>query len=114
MRFLSSIYERAGLPKLALGGVVAMVLVSYDISNDKLRTKFAKFLSKYGYRLQYSLFKIENSDRILNNIIRNIENDFEKKFEQSDSVYIVTLSASCDVRKYGYAKKEDEDIIIIG
>ena len=27
-----------------------MLLVSYDISDDKLRTHFAKFLSKYGYR----------------------------------------------------------------
>ena len=30
-----------------------MVLVSYDISDDKLRTKFARDLSKYGFRLQY-------------------------------------------------------------
>lgn len=35
-----------------------MVVVSYDISNDKLRTKFAKYLSRFGHRLQYSVFEM--------------------------------------------------------
>ena len=91
-----------------------MVLVSYDISNDKLRTKFSKFLSKFGYRLQYSVFKIENSEHILAIIVQEIVNNYSKKFTQSDSVYIFKLSSSCEVIKYGYAKNEDEDVIIIG
>ncbi len=91
-----------------------MVLVSYDISNDKLRTKFSKFLSKFGYRLQYSVFKIENSEHILTNIVQEIVNNYSKKFTQSDSVYIFKLSSSCEAIKYGYAKNEDEDVIIIG
>ena len=37
-----------------------MLLISYDISNDKIRTKFAKYLSKFGFRLQYSVFEISN------------------------------------------------------
>jgi CRISPR-associated protein Cas2 len=90
-----------------------MVLVSYDISNDKLRTKFAKYLSKYGYRLQYSVFKIENSNRLLDNIIQEIENNFSKKFEQCDSIYIFKLSSSCEVVKYGYAKNDDSDVMVV-
>ncbi len=90
-----------------------MVLVSYDISNDKLRNKFSKYLSKFGYRLQYSVFKIENSDRILNNIISDIENNFSKKFEQCDSIYIFKLSSSCEVIKYGYAVNDDNDVIMV-
>lgn len=90
-----------------------MILVSYDISDDKLRTKFAKFLSKFGYRLQYSVFKIENSERLLSIVSSEIENRFSKKFSQSDSVYIFKLSTSCQVTKYGYSKNEDSDIILI-
>ena len=45
-----------------------MLIVSYDIKNDKLRTKFSKYLSKFGFRLQYSVFQIDNSKRILENI----------------------------------------------
>lgn len=90
-----------------------MILVSYDISDDKLRTKFAKFLSKFGFRLQYSVFKIQNSDRMLNIITNEIENTFAKKFTQSDSVYIIKLNSSCDITKYGYAKNENEDILFV-
>lgn len=28
------------------------------ISNDKLRTSFAKYLSRFGHRIQYSIFSI--------------------------------------------------------
>ena len=90
-----------------------MLLVSYDISNDKLRTRFAKFLSKYGYRLQYSVFEIKNSDRILENITTKIEKYFGDKFEQTDSVIIFILSKTCEIIKFGYAKKSDEDLIIM-
>ena len=90
-----------------------MLLVSYDISNDKLRTRFSKFLGKYGYRLQYSLFKIKNSKRILSNIQVKIECDFGKKFEQTDSVLIFELSNTCKISKFGYAKNEDEEFIIM-
>ena len=57
-----------------------MLLVSYDISDDKLRTKFAKFLKKFGYRLQYSVFQVTNSQRVLENITAEINNTFGKKF----------------------------------
>lgn len=90
-----------------------MLLVSYDISNDKLRTKFAKYLSKFGGRLQYSLFEIKNSDRILENIQVKIETYFGKRFEQTDSVMVFELSKTCKITKYGYAKNDDEDLIII-
>jgi len=90
-----------------------MLLVSYDISDNKLRTRFAKFLSKYGYRLQYSVFEIKNSDRILENITTKIEKCFGEKFEQTDSVIIFILSKTCEKIKFGYAKNSDEDLIIM-
>ncbi|AOZ97885.1 CRISPR-associated endonuclease Cas2 [Butyrivibrio hungatei] len=83
------------------------------ISNNKKRAKFAKYLEQYGHRIQYSVFEITNSSRLLNNIMNDIENKFMKKFDQSDSVYIFNLSPSCKVTKYGYAKNEDSDIMII-
>lgn len=90
-----------------------MIVVSYDISNDKLRTKFSKYLSRFGRRLQYSVFEIENSPRILDNIITDVNNNFEKKFTQSDSVIIFKLSSSCEVIRFGYAKNDEKDFIII-
>ncbi len=90
-----------------------MILVSYDISDNKLRNKFSKFLERYGHRIQYSVFEIDNSERLLNIIVSEIEDKFAKKFEQSDSVYVFQLSSSCKTRKYGYAKNEDCDVIFV-
>ena len=91
-----------------------MLLVSYDISDNKLRAKFSKFLSRFGHRLQFSLFEINNSERILENIREELRSNFEKKFEQSDSVMIIKLNPMCDIERYGYAKNDEEDILIVG
>ena len=90
-----------------------MVIVSYDISNDKLRTSFAKYLSRFGHRIQYSVFEIDNSKRIVDNIVNDLTNTFEKRFSQSDSVYIFKMSSSCEVLRYGDAKNEENDFFII-
>lgn len=34
-------------------------------------------------------------------------------FDQSDSVYIFQLSISCKVQKFGYAKNEDEPLLVV-
>ncbi|TKI70027.1 CRISPR-associated endonuclease Cas2 [Sulfurimonas crateris] len=90
-----------------------MIIVSYDISDDKLRTRFSKFLLKYGFRLQYSIFQIRNSKRILSLVSSEIKNKFEKRFGQTDSVIIFNLSEQCKITRYGYAKNDEEDLIII-
>lgn len=90
-----------------------MIIVSYDISDDKLRIRFAKYLSRFGHRLQYSVFEIDNSPRIVNNIISDLKNQYEKKFSQEDSVIIFKLSSSCEVLRFGYAKNDEKDFLII-
>ena len=90
-----------------------MIVISYDISNDKLRTRFSKYLSRFGHRIQYSVFEIDNSESFLSTIEIDIKNNVEKYFSQEDSIYIFRLSKNCKVTKYGYAKNEDRDFFII-
>ena len=90
-----------------------MIVVSYDISDDKLRTKFSKYLSRFGHRLQYSVFEIDNSQRIIDNIVTKINNRFEKNFTQEDSVIIFKMSSSCEVLRFGYAKNDEKNFIVI-
>jgi CRISPR-associated protein Cas2 len=90
-----------------------MIIVTYDISNDKLRGRFSKYLGKYGYRLQYSVFKIKNSQRILKNIIAEINTNFGSKFKQEDSVIIFHLSGQCKQYMFGFAKNDNEELMII-
>lgn len=90
-----------------------MVLISYDISNTKKRNKFNKFIKKFGHRLQFSVYEIDNSDRILENIIVEIKNKFEKDFDETDSIYIFKMSSSCSITKFGYAKNENKELIVV-
>ena len=89
-----------------------MFLIVYDIENDRLRTRFAKFLKQYGMRVQFSVFQIENSPRILDNIRLEIQNEFEKQFDQSDSVLIYQIPDDACVAKFGYPINEDTDLVI--
>jgi CRISPR-associated protein Cas2 len=89
-----------------------MLLISYDISNNKLRTSFSKYLSKFGHRLQYSLFEIKNSKRILNLIQIEINSKYAKQFEESDSIMIFNMSANCVITKYGNAKHQDQELVL--
>ena len=90
-----------------------MIIVSYDISDDKLRAKFAKYLSRFRHRIQYSVFEIDNSPRIVNNIVNDLKNKYESKFSQTDSVIIFKMSSSCEVMRFGYAKNDEKDFLII-
>ncbi|MCL2031956.1 MAG: CRISPR-associated endonuclease Cas2 [Methanomassiliicoccaceae archaeon] len=90
-----------------------MILISYDIQDDKLRTKFSKYIKRFGHRLQYSVYEIDNSERILDNIIADINNRFMDEFSEADSVLIMKLSKTCDIIRLGYAKHEESEIVMV-
>lgn len=90
-----------------------VIIVSYDISDNKKRNKFNKYIRKFGHKLQFSVYEIENSNRVLNNVIADITNKFSKTFDETDSIYIMKLSASCEILKYGYASHEDDPLLIV-
>lgn len=88
-----------------------MLVVSYDIKDDRLRTKFSKMLTKHGaVRLQYSVYEVNNTDRVINNLIVLIEETFSKKFGGEDSVIIFDVSG-VKLKKYGNAIHRDKDIV---
>lgn len=90
-----------------------MLLVTYDISDTKKRTKFSKFLEQHGSRVQYSVFRVKNSKRILNIITSTIEQKFAKHFTGEDSIYIFSICDGCNKKafKYGHAVYEDKDVV---
>ncbi len=90
-----------------------MIIISYDIADDKKRAKFNKYIKRFGHMIQYSVYEIENSDRILKNISTDIKNRWMKQFDQNDSIYIFKLSQSCEIQKYGYARNEDSQLLIV-
>lgn len=88
------------------------IIICYDISNTKVRTKFSKFLEQYGVRLQMSVFEIEHSIRLLNVIEEKIKQYFEPLFEESDSIFIFYTDLKKSVR-YGASKHLDNGLIFL-
>lgn len=93
-----------------------MLIVSYDFTNDKTRAKFSRFLKQYGDRMQYSVFSIRHSPRVLRNILTEIDNRYKKKFKETDSIVIFSTCEGCrkKVVRYGNAKHELEDVVYFG
>ena len=87
------------------------VLVIYDIIDNKRRTKFAKELNGYGFRVQKSAFEalLEESQ------LKKLENMIPKYINATeDSVRIYKMTGYGEVKLYGLNTKiEAEDVIII-
>lgn len=90
-----------------------MLVISYDISDDKLRTRFSKMLTKHGaIRLQFSVYEVNNTNRVIDNLLVLIEEKFVKKFTGEDSVIIFDM-ANVKLKKYGNAIHRDVDLLIL-
>lgn len=89
-----------------------MIILTYDIQDDSLRTEFSRFILGYGRRLQYSVYEINNSKRVLELIMAEIRNRFEKRFGQEDSVLIFRIKSPDQISRFGHAKNEEEDLLI--
>lgn len=80
-----------------LGGNDRLVLVSYDISSDKKRTRIYKILSFYGEPVQKSvfecLFRTSTGYKRLREEISNVELD------DGDSVRFYTLGSIDSVKR---------------
>ncbi|MDY5328286.1 MAG: CRISPR-associated endonuclease Cas2 [Bacteroidaceae bacterium] len=88
-----------------------MLVISYDIKDDKVRTRFSKMLTRNGaIRLQYSVYEINNTERVMKNLLVLIEDKFSKEFGGDDSVIIFDVS-SVKLKKYGNAIHRDLDVV---
>lgn len=92
-----------------------MIILSYDITNDRVRTKFAQFLNKYGRRLQYSVRELKYSERMLDVILVEIEKKWKKSFENTDSILILKICEWCNKKiiRYWYAVQEEQEIVFL-
>lgn len=90
-----------------------LYLISYDIIEDKKRTKLAKALLNYGIRVQYSVFECELEPPKFEEMKKKALTFVD---ESKDSLRIYRLCQSCAewIESYGIKKGwEEEDSIII-
>lgn len=87
-----------------------MIIVSYDISDDRMRARFAKMLTRNGaIRLQYSVYEVSNTKRIIDNVVAKVE-AYSKHFTMDDSIIIFDVDVD-KLTKYGNAIHRDQAVV---
>lgn len=90
-----------------------MLIISYDIADNKLRNHFSKMLAKNGaIRLQYSVYEFNNTNRLISNLEIQIKEKYMPLFTGGDSVMIFECKNN-DVIKYGNAIHRDMDAVFL-
>jgi len=90
-----------------------LVLVSYDIKDDKTRTRLALKLLDFGPRVQYSVFEADVSDK---EFIKLKQMLGKVKLAENDSVRLYQLCQTCFGKIKIWGKGEatkDKDIYIV-
>ena len=77
-------------------------IMSYDISDDKIRNKVYKFLQGHGLSMQYSLFVVEAEE----GTIRKISNKIKKLIDEGDRFSIYKVIDSKPSYIYGKFREE--------
>ena len=89
------------------------VLISYDISDDNVRTRLAKRLKDYGRRAQFSVFEAEITADEMSTLKQQLA---RVKLEPRDSIRLYTLCRNCtgNVTIWGRGEiAEDPDYVIV-
>ena len=93
---------------------VTLYVVSYDISENKVRKKVSDTLEDYGYRVQYSVFECRVSQLKYKEMYARL---VKLVTSPGDSVRFYTICENCaaKIRTIGVKidRPEDEDVIII-
>jgi len=90
-----------------------LILVSYDIPDDRRRTRLAHALKDFGQRVQYSVFECLLEEE---QVVRLRERVAKLTDPTEDSVRIYRLCANCEARVeiQGLGKvTEDPEILVL-
>lgn len=89
-----------------------LVLVIYDVSNNKIRSRLVKFLEGYGVRVQKSAFECYVEESIYKKICLYAPKFIDK---DTDSLRIYCLAGKTDVKQWGikYEYLDNDEFVII-
>lgn len=87
-----------------------LIVVIYDISDNKRRTAFAKYLKGFGVRVQKSAFECILPSAKYEKLIKGIPH----LIENEDLVRVYKLTSNADIRVWGTVDLvEEEEVVII-
>lgn len=64
--------------------------------------------------MQYSVFEVRNSPRVIQNILTQVDVSFKKKFAQTDSVVLFSVCEGCKkrIKRFGAAVHDVEKVVM--
>lgn len=87
-----------------------LVLIIYDITDNKQRLKFSKELEKYGFRIQRSAFEAKLTKKEYEKLLRIIP----RYAVDNANIRVYKIKGYGEVKSWGGIKKiYDDDVIII-
>ena len=94
-----------------------MYVISYDISNDRIRKKISDTLENYGKRVQFSVFECNISEKQLIKLYSQIAELAIKDDEASIRIYSLCKNCQEKIQTIGLKNEamtqEEEDLFII-
>ena len=88
-------------------------VISYDIPDNRRRTRLAKVLLDFGERVQYSVFEADLDKKLFDRLLQRVNNEIN---DQEDSVRIYPLCSTCEtgITIFGQGQViEDKDVYIL-
>ena len=86
-----------------------LVLVIYDITNNKRRNNFVKLMESFGIRVQKSAFEMIITNAQYESLLRKIP----AYIEDEDNIRVYKLRVNGEVVTWGSGMPEPEEVIII-
>ena len=86
-----------------------IVLVIYDITDDKRRSRMVKCVERYGVRVQKSAFEAFLSKKKYERLVEETSRLIDV---ETDSLRIYLLANHTSVRSWGVGDRHVEDVII--
>ena len=89
-----------------------MIVIAYDIANDKARTKVSKILEDYGVRIQYSVFEADIPQHKFEEVLTKLE-PLINIATDSLKVYFLCNNCSKNLRTIGVNKSYVQEYAIV-
>lgn len=90
------------LRSIILGLGEMYYLIAYDIENNKIRNKIAKYLEKKGSRIQKSVFLLD----INNYSLKRLMHDLEKMNSKNGIIHIFRICRKCQKQAVYIGEKQ--------
>lgn len=87
-------------------------LICYDIAEQRIRTRVAKYIESFAHRIQYSVFTCESTEERMHKVKVRLFQLTEKA--EQPLLYIAPMCQTCEAKVWSVGKtKEFVEICII-